>query len=151
MKNVFLLLCNQLKMVVAICSRSENTINTSKKSMKQMFSPSPGVLWGIYCIISLLQYIEVGAFVPRCHSCSTTKKIDNSPRFMSNDDYMNDEGPTTDAKSKTLVFIGGGHAHLQAIKAFNEKSRPDNLQVILIDSQTFASYSGMVPGAFYVF
>ena len=114
--------------------------------MNKIFSSSSGVLWGVCYIISLLRCSEVGAFVPRCHSCNTMKKIENSPRrFMSND-Y--DDRNTTGVQLKTLVFIGGGHAHLQAIKAFNEKSRPNNLQVILIDSQPFASYSGMVPGAF---
>ena len=49
---------------------------------------------------------------------------------------------------KNLVLIGGGHAHLQVIKAFHKKSRPENLNVILIDMQSFASYSGMVPGMY---
>jgi selenide,water dikinase len=43
-----------------------------------------------------------------------------------------------------VVLIGGGHAHVQVIKAF--QSRPDNLNVTLIDLQSSASYSGMVPG-----
>ncbi len=47
---------------------------------------------------------------------------------------------------KRLVLIGGGHAHLQVIKALNHKSRPKDLEVTLIDRQSSASYSGMVPG-----
>lgn len=45
---------------------------------------------------------------------------------------------------KHLVLIGGGHAHVQVIKAL--RSRPDHLRVTLIDVQEAASYSGMVPG-----
>ena len=56
------------------------------------------------------------------------------------------EEENSDMETKNLVLIGGGHAHLQVIKAFNKMSRPKNLNVILIDMQSFASYSGMVPG-----
>jgi selenide,water dikinase len=49
-------------------------------------------------------------------------------------------------QQQRLVLIGGGHAHVQVIKALNKASRPDNLQVTLIDVQKSASYSGMVPG-----
>jgi selenide,water dikinase len=45
-----------------------------------------------------------------------------------------------------VVLIGGGHAHVQVIKALNTRSRPHNLHVTLIDLQFSASYSGMVPG-----
>ncbi len=56
-------------------------------------------------------------------------------------------GNTSGGERKHLVLIGGGHAHLQVIKAFNKKSRPSNVDVTLIDAQSFASYSGMAPGA----
>ena len=46
-----------------------------------------------------------------------------------------------------LVLVGGGHAHVQVIKALNSAARPSSLQVTLIDAQKSASYSGMVPGA----
>ena len=49
-------------------------------------------------------------------------------------------------EKKRLVIIGGGHAHVQVIKALNATSRPSNLDVTLIDLQSSASYSGMVPG-----
>lgn len=45
-----------------------------------------------------------------------------------------------------LVLIGGGHAHAQVLRALNQKVRPSNLKVTLIDVQRHASYSGMVPG-----
>lgn len=45
-----------------------------------------------------------------------------------------------------LVLIGGGHAHIQVIKALNAATRPTHLNVTLIDLQHSASYSGMVPG-----
>lgn len=43
-----------------------------------------------------------------------------------------------------LVLVGGGHAHVQVIKALAQ--RPHYLKVTLIDAQSSASYSGMVPG-----
>uniref|UniRef100_A0A7S3PD46 FAD/NAD(P)-binding domain-containing protein n=1 Tax=Amphora coffeiformis TaxID=265554 RepID=A0A7S3PD46_9STRA len=52
--------------------------------------------------------------------------------------------PST-ASPKHLVLIGGGHAHVQVIKAFSARPR-ERLQVTLIDQQYAASYSGMVPG-----
>ncbi|CAB9506560.1 NADH dehydrogenase [Seminavis robusta] len=48
-----------------------------------------------------------------------------------------------------LVLVGGGHAHAQVIKALNWASRPSDLKVTLIDQQSAASYSGMVPGCIY--
>lgn len=45
-----------------------------------------------------------------------------------------------------VVLVGGGHAHVQVIKALNKASRPKNMHVTLIDVQNDASYSGMVPG-----
>ena len=46
---------------------------------------------------------------------------------------------------KTLVLVGGGHAHVQVIKGLNHASRPQNLDVILIDLTDHPCYSGMVP------
>ncbi|KAK1744878.1 pyridine nucleotide-disulfide oxidoreductase family protein [Skeletonema marinoi] len=48
--------------------------------------------------------------------------------------------------TKKIVLIGGGHAHVQVIKALNVNTRPSNVEVTLIDLQSAASYSGMVPG-----
>lgn len=45
-----------------------------------------------------------------------------------------------------LVLIGGGHAHVQVIKALNAACRPNHLKVTLMDCNQSASYSGMVPG-----
>ena len=47
---------------------------------------------------------------------------------------------------KHLILVGGGHAHIQVIKALNTKARPSNLDVTLIDLQENVFYSGMVPG-----
>ena len=49
-------------------------------------------------------------------------------------------------QTKKIVLIGGGHAHVQVIKALNVNTRPSDVQVTLIDIQSAASYSGMVPG-----
>lgn len=46
---------------------------------------------------------------------------------------------------KRIVLVGGGHVHLQVIKAFNKKARQD-WHVTLVDRNEKASYSGMVPG-----
>lgn len=61
--------------------------------------------------------------------------------------------PDTDGASSSsaphtrrIVLIGGGHAHVQVIKALNSRSRPSHLHVTLVDLQSSASYSGMVPG-----
>ena len=53
---------------------------------------------------------------------------------------------TTTLPTKKIVLIGGGHAHVQVIKALNVATRPSNIEVTLIDMQSAASYSGMVPG-----
>jgi selenide,water dikinase len=45
-----------------------------------------------------------------------------------------------------LILVGGGHAHVQVLKALNAQARPAHLRVTLIDMCTSASYSGMVPG-----
>jgi hypothetical protein len=46
--------------------------------------------------------------------------------------------------TKSLVLVGGGHAHLQVIKAM--KTRPADLFVTLVDPQKYASYSGELDG-----
>ena len=53
---------------------------------------------------------------------------------------------TTSKPVDRVLLVGGGHAHVQVIKALNSKSRPKNMHVTLIDMQKSASYSGMVPG-----
>ena len=45
-----------------------------------------------------------------------------------------------------IVLVGGGHAHLQVIKALNKRALPSNIHVTLIDPSPLPSYSGMVPG-----
>ncbi|KAL7537342.1 hypothetical protein ACHAXR_007752 [Thalassiosira sp. AJA248-18] len=54
--------------------------------------------------------------------------------------------PSSSSPIKRVVLIGGGHAHVQVIKSLNSLNRPPNLHVTLIDLQSSASYSGMVPG-----
>ena len=48
---------------------------------------------------------------------------------------------------KHIVLVGGGHAHVQVIKALNYAALPEGVRVTLIDPLESASYSGMVPGA----
>ena len=47
---------------------------------------------------------------------------------------------------RTIVLVGGGHAHAQVIKALHSYARPAHVKVVLVDPQAKASYSGMVPG-----
>lgn len=54
---------------------------------------------------------------------------------------------TETTTTKRLVLVGGGHAHLQVIKALNHASRPEGLEVVLIDLTDRPCYSGMVPSA----
>ena len=54
--------------------------------------------------------------------------------------------PDTPLSEQRIVLVGGGHAHVQVIKALNRASRPSRVHVTLIDVQKSASYSGMVPG-----
>eukprot|EP00557_Chaetoceros_sp_GSL56_P002629 CAMPEP_0176496204 /NCGR_PEP_ID=MMETSP0200_2-20121128/11072_1 /TAXON_ID=947934 /ORGANISM="Chaetoceros sp., Strain GSL56" /LENGTH=482 /DNA_ID=CAMNT_0017894147 /DNA_START=635 /DNA_END=2080 /DNA_ORIENTATION=+ len=65
---------------------------------------------------------------------NSNKLADDSQKKNHNDDL------------KRIVLIGGGHAHLQLIKAYHYKARPSNWHVTLIDKVTSASYSGMIPG-----
>ena len=50
------------------------------------------------------------------------------------------------ADERHIVLVGGGHAHVQVIKALNAAARPPHVRVSLIEPQLAASYSGMVPG-----
>ena len=54
--------------------------------------------------------------------------------------------PNGNSSIQRLVLVGGGHGHVQVIKALNRLSRPASVHVTLIDPQESASYSGMVPG-----
>lgn len=51
-----------------------------------------------------------------------------------------------DSEQQRLLLVGGGHAHIQVIKALNCYVRPTSLNITLIDRVCKASYSGMVPG-----
>ncbi len=46
---------------------------------------------------------------------------------------------------KKLVLIGGGHTHLETIRRLGEQSSID-VEVSLISSEEYTSYSGMLPG-----
>jgi selenide,water dikinase len=55
------------------------------------------------------------------------------------------ENSTPPLPPRHLVLIGGGHAHVQVIKALSARDQ-SKLKVTLLDPQPCASYSGMVPG-----
>lgn len=82
---------------------------------------------------------------------SNNGKSDNtkphSKSKLSQQSQQQNESPTLSPKTEQhLVLIGGGHAHVQVLKALNAGSRPAHLRVTLIDTEKSASYSGMVPG-----
>jgi NADH dehydrogenase FAD-containing subunit len=52
--------------------------------------------------------------------------------------------PPPPPRPQHLVLIGGGHAHVQVVKAL--RARPAHVHVTLIDVVAAATYSGMVPG-----
>ena len=47
--------------------------------------------------------------------------------------------------SRKLVLVGGGHAHVQVIRALAERPEPD-LSVTLVTDRLLTPYSGMLPG-----
>ncbi|MCA3601839.1 MAG: FAD-dependent oxidoreductase [Methylobacterium sp.] len=47
--------------------------------------------------------------------------------------------------SRKLVLVGGGHAHVQVIRALAERPEPD-LAVTLVTDRLLTPYSGMLPG-----
>ena len=76
--------------------------------------------------------------------------ISQAPRIFVSAFRLHMSTPTSNGKSSNqmqrLVLVGGGHGHVQVIKALNRLSRPASVRVTLIDPQESASYSGMVPG-----
>lgn len=53
--------------------------------------------------------------------------------------------PALGHKAKTLVLVGGGHAHVQVLRRFAMDPPPGARLVVVLD-QPIAVYSGMVPG-----
>ena len=54
---------------------------------------------------------------------------------------------------KTLVLVGGGHAHIEVLRRFALVAEPD-LDLVLVNPGRWAAYSGMLPGlvaGFYAF
>lgn len=47
--------------------------------------------------------------------------------------------------SRKLVLVGGGHAHVQVIRALAERPEPD-LDLTLVTDRVLTPYSGMLPG-----
>lgn len=58
---------------------------------------------------------------------------------------MSSQSTLESTSRKRLILVGGGHAHLQVIKALNHASRPEDLEVVLVDLTGQPCYSGMVP------
>merc|ERR1719253_42327 len=50
------------------------------------------------------------------------------------------------ARRRHLVLVGGGHAHVQVVKALRRAARPASTRITLVDPCASAAYSGMVPG-----
>jgi selenide, water dikinase len=67
-------------------------------------------------------------------------------RLQTSASTISGQSVVAESEPQHLVLIGGGHAHVQVIKALNRGARPPHLHVTLIDAVAAASYSGMVPG-----
>jgi NADH dehydrogenase FAD-containing subunit len=74
---------------------------------------------------------------PRCATATTGPVVDVEPLPAPNQQSQ---------PQQHLVLIGGGHAHIQVIKALHRAARPTDMTITLIDAVSSASYSGMVPG-----
>ena len=99
--------------------------------------------WFILLVVVtiVISAVNILAFVnhQKHYSC---RILDSSSR---KDTYVLMHHQSSDTQ-KRIVLIGGGHAHVQVIKALNSHSRGKNIHVTLIDLQSEAAYSGMVPG-----
>jgi len=60
-------------------------------------------------------------------------------------DEAKHETKCPDGKQKRIVLVGGGHAHVQVIKGLHHRLKPEDVDVILIDCNVTAFYSGMMP------
>ena len=91
----------------------------------------------------------VEAFIsPTFHHSKLTTNHKNSLRHFKNSQTittMSSQSTLEITSCKRLVLVGGGHAHLQVIKALNHASRPEDLEVVLVDLTGQPCYSGMVP------
>ena len=96
---------------------------------------------GLYSLIIFVVVVIVHTLAFISDKPYSARRIDSPKTLYCNSDTMlsaNDD----DNNIKHIVLIGGGHAHVQVIKALNSNSRPPNVHVTLIDLQTSASYSG---------
>ena len=46
---------------------------------------------------------------------------------------------------KRLLLVGGGHAHVEVLRAFGKRPLP-GLDIVLVEPQARMVYSGMLPG-----
>jgi len=76
----------------------------------------------------------------------TTTFIHRRPKNSNSDRHVAAMSSSSTEQIQNVVLIGGGHAHVQVIKAYNATSRPANMRVTLVDINPTATYSGMVPG-----
>ena len=52
---------------------------------------------------------------------------------MESDEPQEQQQQQQEQQEQHLVLVGGGHAHVQVIKALNSRTRPAHLKVTLID------------------
>lgn len=148
-----------------------NTARPERISTRKSISRSPApfhINCSKYYVITVTSIIimpillrDATVSALRSASISTSKRIlqhptssrvpQATPQRLSSlyDNENNNNEPVRqddDTEQQHLVLVGGGHAHAQVIKALNAASRPSNLKVTLIDQQSSAPYSGMVPG-----
>ena len=92
------------------------------------------IIFAVVVIVHTLAFISDKPY--------SARRIDSPKTLYCNADNTMLSANDDDNNIKRIVLIGGGHAHVQVIKALNANSRPLNVHVTLIDLQTSASYSG---------
>ena len=78
---------------------------------------------------------------PRCETRRVRPLMQQQPRSATDEG----SGRMSGAGRKRIVLVGGGHAHVQVIKGLHPRFRPADVDVVLIDQNETAFYSGMMP------
>ena len=82
------------------------------------------------------------------HCTVVTTGIDSGEMVASNPQHAgtgNDGDADGDAADAELVLVGAGHAHVEVLRAFAMQP-PERARLTVISPESYATYSGMVPG-----
>ena len=127
----FLLLTTHMSTFLTTMTRAVSASKTATAFVRPTTSPSKQIRRGSEQILAL-QVLQ-----------ATSDRNDQSSSQTITNNQQDQQPPQ---QQQHLILVGGGHAHIQVIKALNKRVRPEWLRITLIDVQASASYSGMVPG-----